>query len=418
MGKKPVDRLEGLRIELNKKEREFLDDLAMRQTFKTGGSIIADLGSSASSILSAFTSGGDAGLLLALGGAYVVDSRLDLKSDQDLIDFISSINLYNDGPGYGIYPSVIPNRNGGYGGPVCFVNPADLPGDRYEYDDSRYGPRIPDTSGVNEPYQRIVDIYEENLANWEETMQTVPASQVNKPAKPVPPKPFNDPSWPWWNFIPGLTYSDPCPQDVNDYPVELMMRYNIHLVLGGTRRYDDIVFCWDDQIEHYSMLWTNLNPDAKYAMFLQGGGKGREEIDSLSDVLSAVNAAIPGMSQISDAVSTATDVVMDVGEGAVDLVKWGYKRYRKYKRYFANPTPEVTTSTTADTSTSTTGTETYYDEPAGYVEWPVWAHPPKSLYKFQTIHSTVEIVKILIPWYLGTKFAIEAAKAAGEIIPG
>lgn len=402
MGKKPVDRLEGLRIELNKKEREFLEDLALRQTFQTGGSVISDLGSATSSILSAFTNGGDAGLLLALGAVYVADSKLDLKTDKDLENWLNNFQLYS-AQRYGIYPSVIPNENNGYGGPVCFVDPDDFPGDYYRLDTTKYGQVEGSGEGQsNAPYRRIMATYHEQI---EAGTRTAP--------KPLP---FDDKSWPWWIYVPGISYDDPVPQELGEYGrAGLATKYNFDLVLGGHGKLNDIVFVWNNQFDHYADLWTNLSPQIKMAMYIQGGGETRTEIDSLIDVLGAIDNVIPGASVVREVASASAGFFVEVGSDVVDTYQWAEKKVRKFGRWFANPTPSVTVSQPADASGAVTTT---YVPEAGYVAWPSWAMPPNNLYKLQTIHSTVEVVKVLIPWYLGTKFAIEAAKAAGEIIPG
>ena len=412
MAKPKPDHREQVEVKLGQKERTLLDDFQMTQTFKAGGGIFSDLGQGIGSVLSAFTTGGDAGLLMALGAAYIVDERLDLKSDKDLQEWLNNYQLYS-GPKYGIYPSVLPNRNGGYGGPVCFVDPADFTQDYYQYDAKNYGTMWGSGSAAtNDAYSEIMAAYNNQMEHYRLHLETAEQQgAVNKPQPPAAPLPFDDKSWPWWIFVPALTYDDPCPQELGIYS-HLRMKYNMDLVLGGEGKNNDIIFVWNNQMEYYGELWNQLSPDVKMAMYIQGGGTTRTEVDSLMQILGSLDNLIPGAGAIQEIVEGGAGLLQEVGETTLDLYKWGSKKLKRLGHYFANPTPTITTSQSSSPAEPVT---TYYVPEAGYVEWPVWAMPPKNLYKFQTIHTTVEVIKVCIPWYLGTKFAISAA---GAIIPG
>ena len=130
----------------------------------------------------------------------------------------------------------------------------------------------------------------------------------------------------------------------------------------------------NNQFENYATQWSTLDAETKMKVYEAAGGTPRADISNLNDVLAKITPN--GVSLPSSPLDAATQLA-----GAA-----GY-----------------------------TIPATSYNPGLPHGKWPVLATPPKSLYKYQTLHTLTEVIKVCIPWYLGTKFAIAGA---GAIIPG
>ena len=427
MAKPNPDHREQVEFKFGPKERSLLDDLQLNQTFKTGGGIISDIGQGINSVISPFVNGGDAGLVMALATAYIVDDRMDLKSTEQLNEFLGSIQLYA-GPDFGIYPSVL-----GMGAPVCFCRPEDFPAIPKHWNRSLQQDAPWNIWGeVDENFVGPIPLEDipPGLREWNDTLKWRWINEQGPNIDASRSGPWRSISeveqycfennlniLPWMTLIPespALTYDDQIPP-VQDWPDGLTNLYRFDQINGlNDANIVNIVFVWNNQMSVYGELWRTWSIQARYQLFKLCGGKPRSELDSLSDLLSALSISIPGAGLMNDVVdfitpdrADASDVLQVLetmgGHGVLSII------------------PSSIAESMRDAGVQTSEEMYLHTQSVEYpmtVKWPVWSTPPKSIYKYETIHSTVEAIKILIPWYLGTKFTIQAASAAGSIIPG
>ena len=427
MPKPKPDHREQVELKFGPKERRLLDDFQLNQTFKTGGGVLADLGQGISSVISPFINGGDAGLVMALAGAYIADDRLDLQSTKQLNEFLGTLQLYA-GPDFGIYPSVF-----GLGAPVCFCRPEDFPAIPKHWNKSLQQDAPWNIWGeVDENFVGPIPLEDipPGLREWNDTLKwrwineqgpNIDASRSGPWRSIAEVEQYcfdnNLNILPWMTLIPetpALTYDDDIPP-ISDWPNGLQKKYRFDHIIGlNENNIVNIVLVWNNQMAVYGHVWHTWSIEARYSLYKLCGGKPRTEMDSLTDLLRELNVSIPGaglMNDVLDAVSRdkapASDVLqvleMMGGHGVLSMVP----------NWLAQEMREEGIQTTDEIYEHTQSLEYPMT-----VQWPVDATPPKSIYKYETIHSTVEAIKILIPWYLGTKFTIQAASAAGSIIPG
>ena len=440
------DHRQSVELKFSKKEREFVDDWNLRQTVKAGGSVLSDLGSGLSSIISPFVSGGDAGLVMALAAAYIADDRLDLKTTDQLNQFLGTTLLYG-GPKFGVYPSVF-----SAGGPVCFCDPEDFPEipkhwistpSQHPWEiwpdeafEDTFLDKIIDWMRTEEQEeysgQGPVDIRDvrREFQTWTSALKLRWMAEFGRIIDPNRSGPWrsldeivqhcfdNDMnSIPWLTLKatkPALTYDDPIPHlDEAVWTPALFEKYRFDQIDGLNASNEHfIVRVWNNQIEMYALAWQQFTTSARYILFKGCGGKPRSEIDSLADLLSKMSVSIPGAEMMNDVVDFVSDP-FGGGDASPSQMLYVLERAGFGKTSIV----EKLRAAGVQTPDEILQYEQSMEYPM-FVKWPVWSQPPKSIYKLEAIHSTVECIKVLIPWYLGTKFAIEGAKAAGGIIPG
>jgi hypothetical protein len=403
MAKPKPDHREQVEVKFGAKERRLLDDLQLNQSFKTGGALVSDLTSGISSIISPFLSGGDAGLLMALLGSFVVDSKLDDKTEVQLGQFLNSIQLY-PADAVGAYPSTIPQDIGPFfgltGTPVIFCNPLDFPelpnrwSSEVSVPVSEFFSDIPPLSFSTIHLHQWTQINKQRF--WEminpRMLPGFEGNSLNDYIEYCRERGLND--IPWMTLIPATdaaTYSSTPPTIEDIQNRGLSEKYNLHQLRGEWEPYT--VTVWDHAVEAFQIHWENMPTSEKILIFLRCGGSRREQLDSLGDLLAAINLPnipnmIPSMSSI---IGYASGPAMRLS-GAVESAA---EQQQNMQNYTAS-----------------------LDRVRPYCVWPAISYPPKSIYKYETLHTLIEAIKIGVPWYLGTKLAIQAAGAAGSIIPG
>lgn len=471
MGKKPVDNLTGIRVELNQKERDFLEDLSLRQTFKTGGGILSDLGGGINSILTPFLNGGDAGLLGLWAASYVADSKLDDNVRNQLKDYLDSIQLYDD-EAIGCYPNAFQVR----GTAVCFCDPSDFPAiakhwentvqvwpweiwplDAYEntyLDDLIDWMRQNDESddeddGKQGPYN-IQDV-RRDFRTWSSSLKQrwfrefgADYGRDYAPNRGGPWRSMDEllehafresnDVIPWLTLreeIPGLTYDDDPPMlqgiDLKRYwGPALFNKYGFYRLRDFIMEeipatdsapaffdgnYHLVRLVWRDPatIDRFKIQWrSGLSRQGRMNLYDVSAGRRREQIEDLKGVLKAMSVTIPEMPSMEGFVDFITpDFLSGDDNMTLEQIQQIPGLGGDVLRAITNAT-EILREQEAIQAIAE-------DFPLLQCNWPTWKNPPKSIYKFETIHSIVEISKVLIPWYIGAKMTIAAT---GAVIPG
>lgn len=414
MPKPKPDHREQVEFKLGVKERQFLEDLGLRQTIGAAGQTASNLGSGLSSIISPFISGGDAGLVMALIASHVIDTRLDDTTDEQLLNFLDSLTLFR-ADSVGVYPSPIaltlPTLGEVRGWPVIICDPADFPGmpARFVSD----GSDIPRNHGLGRG-----DAPSMFGVVWTQTMKEAWFrkqfhSSVRDGVR-VPGLEFTGTLTeyiayclenlldviPWLRLVPETSDADysSTPPTLNEISKRgLNEKYRIsdakNIIDPDDQNLDTsnpkYLIVWNDIISEYQSIWSNLTGYEKMDMYGYCGGGKRTQITSLSDILANINLSIPVVSEALDLISEPTDTISRL--------------------------PGMVSKAIA-AQAAAAGAVPWSLRP--YSAWPHLAIPPSSIYKYEVIHAMVESVKVAIPWYLGTKFAIEGAKALGGILPG
>jgi len=419
MAKAKPDHREQIELKLSNKEREFIDDWQLRRSFATAGNLASDAAGAVGQLIAPFTTAGDAGLLAALIGSYVLDNYLDERSDEALLDYLGGIhNIFADKQGViknGVYPfpsndsaqslliAVDPN---GYG-PVegewdqNQFPPNPLEGEwwfyqwgetrkkewleeNYPYEPpAKYGPaRYPENEWARTP--RSAELY----ARTEHLPNLLPWYEYHE---------GHDGYSPTGN-VPTLRHLGWGATRVKTGWVSLWDTENANQIIefrarGSEALQPHVVVVWNTQehMQPYIDMWTAMSPQDRLILFLANGGKPRQELDSLKDLLNSAFGGIPGAGVIEDIADFATP------EG--------------------NPT-------SGPLLAAVQSVIEHQAEQAGNIAlselpklWPVIYDPPKSIYKLEGLHKLSEAIKLTIPWYFGIKFAIQATSAVGELLP-
>lgn len=386
MPKPKPDHREQVEFKLGVKERQYLEDLGLRQTIVGAGNTASNLGTGIGSLISPFVSGGDAGLLMALVTAHCVDSKLDDTTDAQLLAFLDSVELYPQGA-TGPYPSSIAMDIHPLllvrGWPVIFADPADFPGlpNRWAGDNSdpprNHGLGRGDFASLQGLVwtESMKQQWYQNKrgGSFEGSLNQYIAYCLENLLDVIP----------WLRLIPATTdatYAS-TPPTVEEIRMRgLWDKYRMNAAQGTWQDNNHYVIVWNDTVETYQTSWVNLNPDDKLKMFQYCGGSKRKEIDSLGDLLAVINLNIPGVEGIGNLFSAGQDALTE----AVTNVA-GTQDYSDYS-------PSIITN-----------------RPRSL--WPALAYPPNSIYKYELLHTIIESIKVAVPWYLGTKFAIAGVSA-------
>ena len=477
MPKKPPDHREQLEVKFARPERENLELLAGAQVGKAAGGVIAGIGQGFSNVVTPFLNGGDAGLIGAWIASLVIDQQLDDRAQESLENYIGNISNPYEGIQYGPAPAPVMTENG-YVPTLIICDPADfgaipsrcidIPTLKLTY---RWTQENEDLFGVLGP-----------LGNWSNQprgFMGLPASQSTNYWYRTSDRYMTQvggQSWPGWEIVldqgtgmlnPGfyveevdtlrfwteseknawvlilrgqnelgnawrrLIGEDPIPwvdpRTTCDAPWQEEEPARPALTLNDPITYEDVerwgllekygvdgnheayTFVWNTNLQQYISTWQSLSLESKLEIYSALGGKGRIQTEDLDDILSALNVSIPGMGALQTLVGGVENVVEFAGD-AVSAVT-------NLDETFAGLIQSATHHYYGGGGSSSSGTVQPLTRPP-LPPWPKKFTPPKSIYRFAMIHRITEHVKILIPWYIGAKFTIQAAGAFGEILPG